>query len=317
MRTRLALLVALAVMAGAGALALAGPRALASGTVLDLADGTVALLRAGAERSAREGEPLAEGDELRTGDDGHAVILFFDGSTVALEPRSSLRIDVARSDGRATLVDVYQALGTTWHSVQKALDSGSRYQVITSTMAAAVRGTAFQVSAGDEEDDVTTEEGTVEVTAQRATVRVTAGLRTAVRRGAAPRVPEQAARPQRVLLLELIGGTGLIVDRARRTVGAAPDGSLKSAIPRARVERLDGATRILVANPTRELRFIAGPRLRAVHYTLLGSSGQTLASGQATAASGGLAEVFERVREFVPDPTPTPARGTPPPTRLP
>ena len=125
----------------------------------------------GVESAAPEGATVFEGDVMRSGDDGHAVVLFFDGSTLTLEPLTTIRIDAAHSGGTSTIVRIAQIAGTTWHSVHKLLDPGSRYEVTTPGMVAAVRGTAFQVDVGEGNDNVTTEEGAVEVTANSQTVR--------------------------------------------------------------------------------------------------------------------------------------------------
>ncbi len=314
MRKRIGIVAIVVTLVGVAVLLGTAPRALASSTVLDIADGAVFVRHVGVESPGRDDQVLAEGDEVLTGEDGHAVILFFDGSTLALEPATSVRIDAARVEGRATLIDVYQAAGTTWHAVQRILEAGSRYEVTTPGAVAAVRGTAFQVSVGDEDDDVTTEEGTVEVMAQRQSVRVTPGLRATVRHGDRPRAPEEAPRPQRVLRLDLVGGTGAIVDRGRRAVGAAPDGSLRNAIPGARVQRDGDVVHVFVPNPTRDLRFVAGPNLRSVRYAIVDASGAIVSSGQATSGSGPVHEVFDQLRGSIPEATPAPRPRTASPT---
>ena len=76
----------------------------------------------GVESAAPEGATVFEGDVMRSGDDGHAVVLFFDGSTLTLEPLTTIRIDAAHSGGTSTIVRIAQIAGTTWHSVHKLLD---------------------------------------------------------------------------------------------------------------------------------------------------------------------------------------------------
>ncbi len=304
-------MLALVAVTGAAVLFGTSRRALASSTILDVADGDVYVRHAGAEALAQDDEPLFEGDTVRTGADGHAVILFFDGSTLSLEPGAQVRLDAARIADRATVIDLYQAAGTTWHAVHKLLDPGSRYQVTTPSMTAAVRGTAFEVRVGEAEDNVTTEEGVVEVSARRQSVRVGAGQQSVVPRGAAPHPPQPAPRPQRVLRLDLVGGAGTLVDGSRRSVGVAPDGSLRNAIPGAHVERDGDVVHVSVPNPSRDLRFAPGPELRSVSYTVVDASGRSLATGEGTATAGTLPGIPNVIRDALPEATPKPEGARP------
>lgn len=319
-RLRVATVIAALVAASFALAAIAVPRpALGASTLLDIAEGEVFVRRAALEVRGRDGQPLAEGDEVRTGDDGRAVVIFFDGSTLSLDPSTTVRIEAARTRSGATVIEVFQTLGSTWHAVNHLLDPGSRYEVRTPSLSAAVRGTAFQVTVGEENDEVTTEEGTVEVHAQESAVRVTRGERTLVRHGDRPRPPESAPRPPRVLRVELVGGSGAIVDRSRRAVGVTLSGELRNAIPGARVERIGDGVVVIIPNPTRDLRFVAGPGLTTVRYALLDQAGQVVVSGESTPTPGSLSEAFERLRNAFPSATPTlrPRIPSPSPTRAP
>ncbi len=306
------MVLAIVALASAGMLALNAPRALGSGTVLDVADGAVFVSHAGVEADARDAQPLGEGDEVRTGPEGHAVILFFDGSTVSLEPATTIRLDVARTAGPSTLVELSQTVGGTWHAVHKLLDAGSRYQVTTPGLSAVVRGTAFAVRVGDREDEVTTEEGIVEVAAQQQSVQVAPGQRTSVRRGDPPAPPQTAPRPQRTLRLELGGGTGVVVDGARRTVGVAPDGSLRNTIPGARVERDGGIVRIVLPDPHHDLRFAPGSGAGALRYEVVGAAGEVLSNGLASPAPGPISRVLQGVDSAILAAPSLPTASTPP-----
>ena len=72
----IAVLVAVAVVLGLGS---TSRRALGATSVLDVVDGIVVVTRCGADLAASERQTIIEGDIVRTGDDGRAVILFFDG----------------------------------------------------------------------------------------------------------------------------------------------------------------------------------------------------------------------------------------------
>lgn len=88
---RLAVLLVVFVLVVAAIATLTAEPALGSGTVLEVADGAVFVRHAGAEDAASAGQVVVPGDEIRTGDGGHAVVAFFDGSTVTLEPATTLR----------------------------------------------------------------------------------------------------------------------------------------------------------------------------------------------------------------------------------
>jgi len=281
---------------------LMAPRSVvAASTVLDVAEGTVHLKRGDVERVASDGEVLLEGDELRTGPDSRAVVVFFDGSNMTLEPGTTVRFETAHADRGATIISILQSAGSTWHALHRLLEPNSRYEVRTPAMTATVRGTAFGVSVGESEDEVASEEGTVEVVGASSAVRLTAGLRTRVRRGESPANPDPAPRPSKVLVIDLVGAGALVADGSRRVLGMTPSGQMRNAIPGARVQRLEGGViRVWIPNPTRDLRLSPAPGLRTARYALLGASGEVLASGETQfPRAGAITEVFERLRDLV------------------
>ena len=112
--------------------------------------------------TATDGEVLVAGDTVRTADGARAVLTYFEGSTVSVEPNTELTIETAASftDG-STVVVMQQAFGRTWHVVTKLITGNSKYEVKTPASTASVRGTAFQVESDGERTTVTTTEGTV------------------------------------------------------------------------------------------------------------------------------------------------------------
>jgi hypothetical protein len=206
-RRYLALLAAAIV---AGGLALTQDRGAASATMLDVYTGTVEVAHAGADfADAVDGQVLGAGDRVRTGPDGEALITFFDGSTLALDPSSAVSLEelAAERSGSIAIV-IAQTAGRTWSSVQKLAQADSRYEIRTPALAATVRGTAFEVDVEDEQTHtVQTAEGLVRVQAQ-GRAGDTPAPRRAGRRGprpgrrAGPRVrrgprgPDPAADPR-------------------------------------------------------------------------------------------------------------------------
>lgn len=141
--------------------------------------------------AAADGEPLREGDSIRTGE-GRAVLTYFEGSTVTIEPQTELSVDATRFAGDGgTIVLMTQLLGRTWNVVTKLITGGSRYEIRTPSTTASVRGTKFQVDAAADATTVSTTEGVVlqrvpELAGRTVDVPVPAGMTQTQRRGAAP-----------------------------------------------------------------------------------------------------------------------------------
>src|SRR5512140_3221730 len=164
----------------------------AASTILSIIDGTAQVAHSGAGfLTAADGDIVAAGDRVRTADASHAVITFFDGSTIELEPATTVQVDdaSATSDG-ARSISLFQSIGRTWSSVTKLTKADSKYELRTPTSTAAVRGTGFitDVSATGV-TTLQTSDGVVEVTAQGQTVDVAAGQVTTVAQNSPPTQP--------------------------------------------------------------------------------------------------------------------------------
>ena len=71
-------------------LVLTQERAVAASMVLSTLDGTADVARGtGGFARAGDGQVLLAGDRVRTSEQGHAIVTFFDGSTVEIEPGGS------------------------------------------------------------------------------------------------------------------------------------------------------------------------------------------------------------------------------------
>jgi len=270
-RRALALLAAaLLVIAG---LALTQFRSAASSTVLDVYAGTVEVAHRGGDfADADDGQVLGAGDRVRTGADGEALVMFFDGSTLALDPSTTVSIDelTAERSGALSIV-VLQSAGRTWSSVQKLVHADSRYEVRTPALAATVRGTAFEVSVDDlDTHTVQTSEGLVRVQAQGRSVDVRAGTRSRVRRGSAPPDAETTPTPPTRIRLGVQGGALLgVIDAQGRVCGAGREGRVQQQILGC-VATLsgDGETIELARVRPGELRLALAARDAGGRYTL-------------------------------------------------
>lgn len=120
---------------------------------------------------ALDGDLLASGDVVKSSQAGRAVLTFFDGSTLTVDPGSIVRVTTLNklADGGIQLT-IEQTLGRTWASVAKLKTPDSKFEIKTPTSTASVRGTAFETVVLQNTDGTTsvtykTDDGTVVVTA--------------------------------------------------------------------------------------------------------------------------------------------------------
>ena len=190
------------------------------GTV-DVAHGTAAFAR------VADGQVLNAGDRVRTADQSHAVVTFLDASTIELEPGTIVTVvQATATQSGAVTIQLQQAIGRTWSSVQRLLRTDSQFELRTPAATAVVRGTGFvtDVSASGA-TTVTTADGNVEVTAQTRTVVVPAGSLTTVQPGAAPAPPSPTPSALSTLRFGLHSPAYLVVlDPLGRTCGTVPAG---------------------------------------------------------------------------------------------
>ena len=235
----------IAIIFGAtGALVPAGQVAAAGASTLTILSGDVAVRHAGGEfASADDGALLIAGDTIKTGTGARAVLTYFEGSTVEMDPDSELRIDAARSERNGdTIIVMQQNLGITWHVVTHLITTGSIYEVHTSTATASVRGTQFTVVvAPDESTTETTTEGAVANTDAQgsATVVATPGQQTTTHKGEAPTRPVTPAEPDRTVTVTVGDQNALVVDTFGRANGMR-DGKKILQTPGAQLRIVDG-----------------------------------------------------------------------------
>lgn len=171
--------------------------------------------RAGAAFApALDGELYATGDLVRANVNGRAVLTFFDGSSLSVDPGSQVKVvalNHVATDG--IQVTIEQTLGRSWQSVQKLKTPDSRYEVRTPSTSAVVRGTGFLTSVqplttGGTQTTYQVDEGTLQVTATAGgTVSVPAGTQVTIAEGA--QAPASATPIAPSPRLEITGSAGL------------------------------------------------------------------------------------------------------------
>jgi FecR-like protein len=140
---------------------------------------------------ALDGEVYATGDLVRANVDGRAVLTFFDGSSLSVDPGSQVKVvALNRVSTDGIQVTIEQSLGRSWQSVQKLKTPDSRYEVRTPSTSAVVRGTGFmtlvqQLTTGGTQTTYQVDEGTLQITATAGgSVTVPAGSQVTIAEGA-------------------------------------------------------------------------------------------------------------------------------------
>ncbi len=236
-----------------------GGRALGAATTVTTISGEIQV-RHGASAAfviATDGEVLIAGDTLRTSDGARAVLTYFEGSTVSVEPNTELTIETASSftDG-STVVVMQQNFGRTWHVVTKLITGNSKYEVNTPASTASVRGTAFEVDSDAERTTVTTTEGTVvdrvadpDHAGQTVDVPVPAGKTHEQKKNARPAPAAAAPQPERTLTMTLDDQNSLVIDAQGRANGIDKNGKKRLETPGARlVKTKDGKLQVVLPN---------------------------------------------------------------------
>jgi hypothetical protein len=181
---------------------------------------------------ALDGEVYATGDLVRANVDGRAVLTFFDGSSLSVDPGSQVKVvalNRVSSDGIQVTID--QSLGRSWSSVQKLKTPDSRYEVRTPSTVAVVRGTGFltfvqQLTTGGTQTTYQVDEGTLQVTANAGgSVTVPAGSQVTIAEGAAaPASATPIAPTPRLEITASLGLGFLVVAPTGQSCGNAAGG---------------------------------------------------------------------------------------------
>jgi hypothetical protein len=104
---------------------------------------------------------VQEGSHIRTDSAGTAAIILADNSIITMEPDTQIQLtELPTSNRHSTRIN--QLVGNTWHRVE-SVTGGGNYEVETSSVVAAVRGTSFGVEtqASDEYSNIIVTESDV------------------------------------------------------------------------------------------------------------------------------------------------------------
>ncbi|MFC2004482.1 FecR domain-containing protein, partial [Chloroflexota bacterium] len=224
----LALLLAIGVSI-LGAFNLLSPQtALASQCTLSILSGSVEVQKPDLDtvQQGADGMTLIAGTRVKTTPDSHALLTFFEGSTIKLEPNTDVEIQQIEYDEQSTTIVLKQWLGRTWSRVVKMVDPGSHYQVETPSAVAVVRGTLFTTEVEETgSTKVATTEGLVSVIGHDKEVYVPADQHTQVETGTAPTQPATVPGPKSEIIITIgIPAVGSVTDPTGSSTGILPSG---------------------------------------------------------------------------------------------
>lgn len=198
---------------------------------------------------ALDGEVFATGDVVRADDNGRAVLTFFDGSTVSVDPKSRVRVTALMKTGSGALqLELEQTAGRTWASVSKLASPESKFIIKTPSMVATVRGTTFETIVETQPDGtvtttIKTSEGEVVVQAAAGgTVTVGAGQQVDVQQNQPAPPASQPIPPTPKLRLSGPAGVGFTVIDPRGLQCGVSGTTLQRQIPKCDVQTGAGQT---------------------------------------------------------------------------
>jgi hypothetical protein len=170
----------------------ASDHALTSKCTLSILSGNVEIYapRSNLSQKGTDGMTLDTGDRVKTLSDSSALLTFFDGSTLKLEPNTEIEIEKLNisQEKQSITVIIKQLFGNTWSHVAKM--ANPHYEIKTPSAVALVRGTQFLTEVDDlGATKVLTAEGLVSVSAQEKEIFLPAGQQTEVEPGTPPSEP--------------------------------------------------------------------------------------------------------------------------------
>ncbi len=219
---------------------------------------------------ATDGMVLSQGARAKTAAGSHALLTFFEGSTIKLDPGTDIEIrQIEFADERTANIVLKQRTGRTWSRVEKMAGLVSHYQIETPSASATVRGTLFMTEVDRTGfTRVMTTEGSVSVAAQGVKVFVPANHQTQVEAGNAPSHQILVPDAESALLISIgMPAIGSVRDPTGSSTGIWPNGLSFNQIEGSQSSLLsDGTQLITIPQP------LTGEYLLALRYLSQGTA---------------------------------------------
>jgi len=129
-----------------------------------VAMGNVTALTGTTSRGLKAGDVVFKGERVQTSDDSRAKLLLEDRSVVTLGPKSDMELTGLRSP-ETPKTSVKLLFGRLWANVQKLVGGEAKFDVVTPTAVAGVRGTSFGADASSDKSSFWVANGSVNVSA--------------------------------------------------------------------------------------------------------------------------------------------------------
>ncbi|MBU2608096.1 MAG: FecR domain-containing protein, partial [Chloroflexi bacterium] len=256
------------------------PPALASRGTVSILSGSVEVQSPDATgwQPGSDGMTLAVGTRVRTSPNAHALLTFFEGSTIKLDPGTDVEIQqVEYTEEHSTTIVLKQWMGRTWSRVTKMADAGSHYSIETPSAVAIVRGTLFTTEVAETgATRVATTEGLVSVVAEGKEVQLPASQQTEVETGASPSPPAATSTDGNQLVITIDApAVGSVQDSTGSSTGVLPSGLGFNQISGSQSSSPVGGTQVItIPKPTSGeytivLRYVADGK---ANFNLAGKS---------------------------------------------
>jgi hypothetical protein len=223
--------------------------------------------------SGTDGMILDCGSRIKTASNSHALLTFFDGSTIELEPEANIEIkEIKYRKQQDTRIIVKQLNGITWSHVSSSFKGETHFRIETPSAEVTVLGTLFAVEVDESgSTKVAAIEGSVTVSAQKQEIRLTANQQTSVDAGAAPALPITRGEALSKLIITIkLPGVASVRDPSGASTGCFPDGISFNQIKDSFLELLpDGSQLITIPQPGNG-RYILAIRNTREQSVLLG-----------------------------------------------
>ena len=204
-------------------------------------------------QEAKATSELSKGAAVRTSAEAYAVITFFDGSTVELDPKTEVEvIDSSFPDGQSAHIVLNQLSGKTWNHVIGNGDEQPYYEVQTPQVTLVAQGTSFSSEIKDTgATNLSVIEGTVKVTDKQDTeIIVAKDQQLSITNNLTATSPVHIPAVKNELVLS-VGRSGIssVCGPNGTSTGLLPNGVSFNQIPNSKVALTANEQRIQIQEP--------------------------------------------------------------------
>ncbi len=113
-----------------------------------------------------KGDKLKNGDKIKTAEDSKVEIYFSNGSYLKMAENTKLTIGKNRSTEKGIASSIELKVGKVWVRVKDAWERLTKFEIITPSAVAGVKGTSFSIEVNEEKSILSVNKGKVEFSAR-------------------------------------------------------------------------------------------------------------------------------------------------------